>query len=285
MLTIDTGAYCFRLESDLEHVKKMVTMMYGHQEDHNQIKPADYKIRIKFDSFFRRFIKPQISFYSDCHLPFKPMPANQAFPVLEWGMNWCISAYDFNHLIIHAAVIEKDGQAIIFPATPGSGKSTLSAFMALSGWNLFSDEMAIIDLNSNRVSPLYRPVCLKNESITLVKEWFPNAIFTPVAKDTHKGDVAHLKTQDFSCFNQLNKAEIKAIVFPKYARDQDITIYQLNKSQGFSQLVQNAFNYNILGATAFDTVKKIIESSNQFEIIYNNLDDVSDLLINDILAI
>ena len=42
-------------------------------------------------------------------LPFAPLPLDQAFPMLEWGLNWCVSAHCHQYLIFHAAVVEKSG--------------------------------------------------------------------------------------------------------------------------------------------------------------------------------
>ena len=54
------------------------------------------------------------------------------------------------YLIIHAAVVEKNGLAAILPAPPGSGKGTLTAGSVLSGWRLLSDELTLIDRLSGR---------------------------------------------------------------------------------------------------------------------------------------
>ena len=99
-------------------------------------------------------------------------------------MNWCISAHAHQFLILHAAVLERGGVALIMPAPPGSGKSTLCAALALSGWRLLSDELALIDPGSGRVWPLCRPVSLKNRSIEVIRHFAPEAVFGPVAEGT-----------------------------------------------------------------------------------------------------
>ncbi|WJG08456.1 HprK-related kinase A [Aliiglaciecola sp. LCG003] len=281
MLRIHTGLYHFDYCSQAPHVDEAVKIIYGDVPELDQ--PVDFKIRIIFESLVRRFIKPQVSFFSDQHSPFKPLPVSQAAAVLEWGMNWCIAAHEYNKLLIHAAVLVKNGKAIIFPALPGSGKSTLTAYLGLAGWSTYSDEMAVIDTQSGQVSPLYRPVCLKNNSIELVKSWHPAANFTPICRDTQKGDVAHVKVMDWQRYQSLIPVPIVAVVFPKYRANTELTIYQLSHLDAFNVLSKNAFNYNVLAKKGFETVDKIIRNTAHFEIEYDNVADVDDFLTEDII--
>ncbi len=282
MHLLNTGLYQFSMTSDLHHLYPIVDSLYGDADAKDDF--IDFRIKIKFDSLVRRFIRPQISFYSDQHSPFKPLPVSQAAAVLEWGMNWCIAANEYGKLIIHAAVLVKNGKAIIFPALPGSGKSTLTAHLGLSGWSTYSDEMAIIDMQTGLVSPLYRPVCLKNESITLVKSWHPQAFFTPVCKDTQKGDVAHVKVSSWAQYQTYEPVPIESVVFPKYVAESELKIFQLNQLEAFTALSQNAFNYNVLGAEGFDSVKKVISNSRHFEINYSDVQEVDAFLTEDIIS-
>jgi HprK-related kinase A len=280
-MLLDVGEYLFRIDSAPSVVKNNLQLMYGDAISDCNLTPADYTISLKHDSLLRKFLKPQVTFYLGSNSPFKPLPASQSYPVMEWGMNWCIAATDFNRLIVHAAVLVKNNKAIVFPATPGSGKSTLSAYFALSGWKLYSDEMAIIDLETLKVMPLFRPVCLKNESISLVKEWFPQSIFTGTAKDTQKGDVAHLKINNFAEYKTFSPVDVVAIVFPKFQKNTETTPYKISKIAGFEKLAANSFNYNVLGDAGFKAIQRLIESTQQVEVNYNDLSDVDDLLTSE----
>lgn len=283
MLTLNTGGYTYRITSYPDGVVSDIEKIYGAELINSVDAPVDFEIALKTDSFLRRFFRPQITFYADQQSPFKPMPLAQAYPVLEWGMNWCVAAFDYNHFIVHAAVVEKNGKAIIFPATPGSGKSTLSAYLSQAGWNLYSDEMAIIDVNSNRVNPVFRPVSLKNNSIELFKQWFPDIVCTDTAKGTQKGDVALFRCISWEQHRQLGQAEVVGIVFPKYKPDTELTIYQLDKLQGFQQISSNAFNYNITGQQGFETTGKLVNAAVHFEVHYSNVRDVSEFLTEEII--
>jgi len=75
--------------------------------------------------------------------------------------------------MLHAAVLEKNGRAVVLPGDPGAGKSTLTAALMLSGWRLLSDEITLVDRDDGLLVGLARPVSLKNASIDVIQRAFP----------------------------------------------------------------------------------------------------------------
>lgn len=268
-MLINCGLYSFFLSTKISSVIHNVSLIYGDASTENSV--ADFHLSLTSESLFRRFIKRQVNFRCDQHSPFKPLPITQAYALLEWGMNWCVAAHDFSHFLLHSAVLVKNNQAILCPAAPGSGKSTLSAYLGLSDWFVYSDEMAIIDIETQKVKPIYRPVCLKNDSIALMKNWHPDAVITPVCRDTQKGDVAHVKVLSWHQYQQLSPVPIAALVFPKFIAGSDLKIYKLNQLDAFSELSRNAFNYNVLGETAFNIAADIVDSVGIYQVEYSDL--------------
>ena len=174
----------------------------------------------------------------------------------------------------------KNGKAIIFPATPGSGKSTLATYFGLHGWDLFSDEMAIIPLGSNRVVPMHRAASLKNTSIDVIKQSCPDAKFSPTTLGTHKGDIAHVKLKSRTEFEQLSDAEIVAVVFPKYKAENELVVEQVSQVQGFAKLVHHSFNYSVLGGKGFSTLQKVVEKSDFYTASYSSYDGLEKFLMS-----
>lgn len=284
MLSINCGQFRFRFAHLPGFVLEPLRLMYGDQPTEALAGPADFRISLVCDSWLRRFVRPQITFYCDQQAPFKPAPLSQAFPVLEWGMNWCIAAHDCNRLLVHAAVVEKNGEALIFPAAPGSGKSTLCSYLAFNGWNLYSDEMAVIDCTTGTVSPLFRPVCLKNESIHLIRRWFPEAVLTETARDTRKGDVAHLKALSWQRFQTFKRVKISGVIFPRYQASSKFLIREMENLQAFRQICSHAFNYNIVGQNGFRAISELVDHSRQYSVVYSDLEDVNRFLLQEFAA-
>lgn len=66
------------------------------------------------------------------------------------------------HLLVHAAVVVRDGEALVLPAASGTGKSTLAVALLRRGWGYASDEAACLPWHGGPpVSvPYPRPVAL-----------------------------------------------------------------------------------------------------------------------------
>jgi hypothetical protein len=143
--------------------------------------------------------------------------------------------------------------------------------------------MSLILPNTSQVVPFVRPICLKNASIDLAKSWFPLANFSSIAPDTHKGDVIHLSPPASSWQLKDKIVDIVGVVFPNYNKDKELDIYQLNKTQAFTQLAENSFNYGVIGDIGFQTLTKIIDKVDSFEIHYNDLKEVKSFLEEEIV--
>jgi len=190
-LRLKIGGFNVCLSSSIPEVADHLLVLYGASDVINDEAFIDFYISLAPPSKLRRYFRPQVNFSYDGYFPFKPLPYDQASAMFEWGLNWCIASHSHQYLIIHAAVVERNGQAFIFPGTPGSGKSTLCAALVCSGWRLLSDEMTLVSLADGLVYPVPRPISLKNRSIDVIRSFSPDVIFGEIVNDTSKGSVNH----------------------------------------------------------------------------------------------
>ena len=269
-----TGPFSLKVQSKLPLVATGLLDLYGQFEVRDaHLAFADFHVQINSPSLLRRWFRPQVNFSFDGEVPFKPLPLDQAYPMLEWGLNWCISMNAHQYLIIHAGVVEKNGLAVILPAPPGSGKSTLTAGLILSGWRLLSDELTLIDRKTGWIHPLPRPVSLKNESIPLIREFSSEAFINRASHDTAKGTVAHLRPPKESVRRQHEPARPGWVIFPKWVATGPTLLTVRSKEQTFMFLAQNAFNYSQLGADGFRAGIQLIEQSDCYDFQYSKLDE------------
>ena len=234
---------------------------------------ADFHVSLAPPRNLRRWLKPQVLFLSDGVSPFKPLPLDQAFPMFEWGLNWCVSSHANRYLIIHAAVVEKGGYAAILPAPPGSGKSTLCAALVNRGWRLLSDELALVRVGDGKIIPLPRPVSLKNESIDIIQRYESDAVLSRKVSDTMKGTVAHMKVPTESITRAAETAKAAWVIFPKYQAGAAVRLDALPQSRAFMRVADNAFNYSLLGVKGFETMAGLIDSSLCYDFTYSVLDE------------
>ena len=175
--------------------------------------------------------------------------------------------------MLHSAVLEKNGLALILPATPGSGKSTLCATLLQHGWRLLSDEFGLVRPEDGMLIPFPRPIPLKNNSIDILREKVGKHRIGPTFYNTRKGDLAHLQPPKES----IEKAHIPAqpawIVTPKYRPNTDLRFSPITKTGAFIRLTSNSFNYEKTGRRGFDTVNRLVQSCDCYHLEYSTLDD------------
>ena len=231
----------------------------------------DYCVALNHRSAYSR-MRGQIDFFFENQRPFGAIPIRQAYAFVEWGMNWCVSYHANEYLKLHAAVVARDGRAIIMPGVPGAGKSTLCAALALSGWRVLSDEHALIPPGSNNVVPLCRPVSLKNESIALIRSRAASAILGPESQDTHKGAVAHLKADLSPDSHSAEPLPATTMIFPRYAPDEPQQLRPRTRAESFILAAYHSFNYSMMGVDGFNAMCHLLDSVECFDIIYRDLD-------------
>lgn len=275
---LQTGPFVNRIQTRIPSVIQSLYKLY--QTNKLSLEPvfSDFHIRLEAAKGVRRWLKPQVFFYLDERIPFKPLPYDQAYPMLEWGMNWCISNHAHQYLILHAAVVEKNEQAMVMPARPGAGKSTLTAGLVNRGWRLLSDELALICPDTLELVSLSRPVNLKNDSIGIMKQFAPEAVFSNEINDTNKGTVALMQAPVNSVEGVNKKAKIEYFVIPEYMDKQSTQLDKLNKAETFMHIADNAFNYSLHGLSGYETVGKLLETADTYQLTYSKLDEAIDVL-------
>jgi HprK-related kinase A len=276
-LRLKIGRFNVCLTSSIPEVSDHLLCLYGASDVINDNAFIDFHTSIAPPSKVRRYFRPQVNFSFDGYFPFKPLPYNQASAMFEWGLNWCIASHAHQYLIIHAAVVEYNGKAFIFPGTPGSGKSTLCAALVCSGWRLLSDEMTLLSLSDGLVYPVPRPISLKNRSIDVIRSFSPDLIFGEVVNDTLKGTIGHLRPPDTSVELGETPAKPAKLIFPKYYQESTTKLVSLSKSRALLKLAENSFNYNILGIQGFNSVGDLIDTSDCYDFKYSCLNEAITL--------
>ena len=272
-LAFRTGPFSFRIRSDVRAITEGMALLYGHYPLQAEDAFWDFDLEIARPTGMRRFVRPQVRFRFDGADTFEPLPLPHAFPLLEWAMNWCISTHVNHYLLIHAAVVERGGRAMILPAPPGSGKSTLCAALVHRGWRLLSDEVAMVPFDGSGLRALARPISLKNESIDVIARFVPDGVFNTPSYNTTKGTVTHLRTPTEHVRRVDETAAAAWVVFPRWQAGAAAQLTAREKPDTLIDLARNSFNYGVLGRRGFDTMAGVVESCDCHDFVYGDLDD------------
>ncbi|HEX6734052.1 MAG TPA: HprK-related kinase A [Azonexus sp.] len=274
---LQTGSLVSRIQASLPDVVRSIHVLYAHHPCLIDPDFADFHVQVGQPRNLRRWFRRQAEFLIDGERPFEPLPRDQAPAFLEWGLNWSIAASCHQWLTVHAASLERNGGAVILPAPPGSGKSTLCAALALRGWRLLSDELSLIDPGATRAHALARPINLKNASIDLIRDFAPDSVWGPVTYDTAKGRVTHLRPPADSVDRMQESAQPRWIVFPRYAAGAEPLLVPRGKAGTFIHFAQNSFNYSPLGRTGFETAGRLVSQCDCYDFTYSRLEDALEV--------
>lgn len=274
---LDIGRFRLKIRSDIPLFSVAVGTLYAAHSCSLDGGEYDLDIAISPPNWLRRYAGRNVVFELSGERPFLPVDVSHAHALFEWGLNWAIGSYAHNYLILHSAVLETQGAGVLLSAVSGSGKSTLAAELALSGWRLLSDELALLDENFELI-PCTRPVSLKNSSIDLISRRYPEAVFGPLARNTHKGSIAHLPAPATSVQRGNEGATPRLIVFPKWTAGASLRVSAVGQGEAAMRLIDQSFNYSTLGKSGFERLAGMVGLAEAWEIEYSSLDDARDAL-------
>ncbi len=249
-MTLRVGPVGFRIGSDWRAPIAAVADLY---QDYPCAEFADYTVRLEAEHVWRRWIRPSIRISGDYRLPeAAPLPLWQGLLAAELGMNLQMALGHRRHLLLHAAVVERDGRAVIMSGISGAGKSTLALLLAQRGWRFLSDEFALIEPASGMVVPFPRPVSLKNESLSSISM---GSRVGPLLTGTPQGDIRHVAPDPAALAAMDRPAKPALLLFPRFGFPEATRV--LPPAESFVRLTQASTNYVALGEAGFHALTRL----------------------------
>jgi HprK-related kinase A len=271
-LAIAIGDFWFSLRSSIAALYSPLQQLYRDYPCSISASDTLCDARIGVEAK-RNYFSRQARFIWEDSAPFPALPISQAHPLFEWGLNWAVATMAGQRIVIHSAVLERNGKALLLPGEPGSGKSTLCAALAFSGWRLLSDELSVINPMTHEVHPYPRPISLKNESIDIIARNFPSVYLTEPISDTRKGSIAYARPDEFAVAASYRPAPIGHVIFPKFSTNGAFEFTPMSRAQTLSKLLENTFNVGILGQTGFVGLATSLLEAQCYAFSYGSLEE------------
>jgi HprK-related kinase A len=277
-VSLQIGGFAVGLRIDALRNARQIADLYRHYP----IGPAgvltDFDVEIKAPNLLRRFYRPQVQFYLDHELTFTPQSRLMAVPIVESAINWGVLSRTARYLLLHAAVAERSGNAVILPGDSGAGKSTLCAALVAHGYRLLSDEFTMIRLDDGQLQPFPRPISLKNESIDVIARRLPGATFSKRYEGTAKGTIAFLRAPIDAVERALETARPRLVVAPNFQAGAKLKLETTQRAQAFMNLTKQSPNYFTLLKTGFETLSRLVETCEHYKLTYSDVDAALDTI-------
>ena len=251
---VQVGPIGFRIGSAwAEPVERLRHLYAGYPA----ARVADYTVRLEPTRPWRRWLRPSVRIAGDYMLP-EALPVSLAHGLLaaEMAMNLQLALGERRYLLLHAASVERDGQALILTGESGAGKSTLAVLLGARGWRFMGDEFVLLDPLSGLAHPFPRPASLKNASIGAVAGLVTPARWGPSLEGTPKGRVRHLIARPEAVAAMATPARPAMILFPRFGEEE--AVRPVVPSETFVRLTQASTNYVALGERGFTALTRLV---------------------------
>ena len=169
----------------------------------------------------------------------KPQDAcdtNDALVPIAYGVIWmtALRRHDF-FLNIHAGVLRTPVGCVLLPAPQGSGKSTLTAALVQSGFEYFSDEVALLD-NDLLVAPFPQAICVKEGGIAALDAVWPGATKLALHRRPDGKRVGYLAPPADRLPAPDDRETVRALIFPRYAASTRTSCVEVPKAAALARL-------------------------------------------------
>jgi len=199
-------------------------------------------------------------------------------PHVEWALNGLVARYLPGYLQIHAAVMCYNGVGVVFPGSPGQGKSTLAAGLLARGWAYLSDEFALIDPQTQLLTPYPKALCIKEGSFGVVRDMGLPIDLSRVHYKGAKGRVVMLDPLAVRHDAISEPCRIGAVVFPQYGQGKSAVMEPISRAQAVFELVRVSFNFAKFRQRGFDLLVDVVRQARCFQLRTDDLTKTGELL-------
>jgi HprK-related kinase A len=175
-----------------------------------------------------------------------------------------------DYLALHAGAVARKGKAVLLPAPPDSGKTTLSAALTRAGFSYLSDEVALIEPHSALVHPYARALWMEIPSIDLMGSDVRAAIPSDLLA---LGRLQYQVTpEELRPGSVGSPSRVRWIVAPSYRRDAPTTLEPMSRAEALVLLADQSFNFGRFGAKALPLLERLVKGAECYRLSMGDLE-------------
>lgn len=199
-------------------------------------------------------------------------------PHIEWAINWEIMLHLPRFYEVHAGVLEVDGQGVILPAAPGSGKTTLTAALAARGWRYLSDEFALIDPETLSLHPYPKALCVKEGSFDALERVGLLAKPRREYLKGKKGKVTFISPNGLGPGAIGGCCPVRHIIFCRYEPNARPVLTPISRAAAVLRLTQQSFNFLKFRSRGIEILAGVVRGAQCYELLAGPLEETRSLV-------
>lgn len=158
-------------------------------------------------------------------------------PVVK-SLVWMTALRDQRYFLnVHAGVVSDGASCILLPAAPGSGKSTLTAALIHTGYEYFSDEVALLEDVTLNVFPVPLAICVKESGIDALADRFPQLRSIAIHDRADGKRVAYVPPPADRLPAMGDARPVTGLIFPRFTQAEKPAFVPLPRAEALQRLL------------------------------------------------
>lgn len=207
------------------------------------------------------------------------------YPMVLTSQILNITTYDWfpiNKIMpVHAGAISDNEKALLFIGEKRSGKTTLSLALAKHGYKLFSDDIALLNWQSE-ILPYFRGITPRQETVHMFQELKSPDISHKYTDFDDRETRWCVELEQAMPRGLSKKCKLSYIIFPKYRPDLPFQVTEVSINQAIVQLMKNMKCIPTLtvGTEIISILNNILKGMPIYNIIFSNSRQMIDFIDN-----
>jgi hypothetical protein len=177
-------------------------------------------------------------------------------------------------VLFHAGGLARSGKGIMLPGTMGAGKTTMSAWLLVHGFDYLTDELVFVAEGSDTMQVFPRPLNFKRRSRPVVKPFLDiEAILDQIISTSFVDLVPPTLLRPE---NKLSQPPLQLVIFPRYTPDAAFELSHLSRAQAGKALMECLINARNLPEHGFAEISRLARQVRAYRMTYSSFTQVGD---------
>jgi hypothetical protein len=174
--------------------------------------------------------------------------------------------------MFHAAALSRSGATVLVPGKSGAGKTTLTAWLLHRGFAYLTDELVLLEPDSNRVRGFTRPLNLKQGSFAVLEQHTGVRFADYADMESNLGTL--VPPAAFGDGGVVEQADVTTLLLPRYRADADFEMVPVPRARAAVALMECLVNAGNLDQHGLPEITRFARSVPAWELHYRSFDEL-----------